>query len=95
MSEGAACLPAADARRAAARADPDPNRSRIPDGKPAGGYDDFVIGWSTDETSRNVWGRPVGLLVLADGSLLISDDGAGTIWRVTYAAPAHRRPVVH
>ncbi len=53
-------------------------------GRPTGGYDDFVAGWMTDETSRNVWGRPVGLLVLGDGSLLISDDGAGKIWRVTY-----------
>jgi glucose/arabinose dehydrogenase len=53
-------------------------------GHPTGGYDDFVAGWMTDETSRVVWGRPVGLLVLADGSLLISDDGAGKIWRVTY-----------
>jgi glucose/arabinose dehydrogenase len=53
-------------------------------GQPTGGYDDFVAGWMTDETSREVWGRPVGLLVLADGSLLISDDGAGKIWRVTY-----------
>ncbi len=60
---------------------------RIPfrNGRPAGGYDDFVAGWMTDETSRSVWGRPVGLLVLGDGSLLISDDGAGKIWRVTYA----------
>jgi Glucose/sorbosone dehydrogenases len=54
------------------------------DGRPISGYDDFVVGWMTDETSRTVWGRPVGLLVLTDGSLLISDDGAGKIWRVTY-----------
>ncbi|HXH40053.1 MAG TPA: sorbosone dehydrogenase family protein [Thermoanaerobaculia bacterium] len=53
-------------------------------GQPTGGYDDFVAGWMTDETSRTVWGRPVGLLVLGDGSLLISDDGAGKIWRVTF-----------
>jgi len=53
-------------------------------GKPTGGYDDFVAGWMPDETSRTVWGRPVGLLVLADGSLLISDDGGEKIWRVTY-----------
>jgi glucose/arabinose dehydrogenase len=53
-------------------------------GRPAGGYDDFVIGWSPDERSRKVWGRPACLLVLADGSLLISDDGAGRIWRVTF-----------
>ncbi len=54
-------------------------------GKPSGGYDDFVTGWMTDPSSSRVWGRPVGLLVLADGSLLISDDGANVIWRVTYS----------
>jgi glucose/arabinose dehydrogenase len=53
-------------------------------GKPAGGYDDFVVGWAPDERSRRVWGRPTCLLVLGDGSLLIADDGAGKIWRVTY-----------
>jgi len=54
-------------------------------GHPSGGYDDFLTGWMTDERSRNVWGRPVGVLALADGSLLISDDGAGKVWRVTYS----------
>ncbi|HSP14293.1 MAG TPA: sorbosone dehydrogenase family protein [Thermoanaerobaculia bacterium] len=54
------------------------------DGKPATGYDDFVAGWSPDPSSRFVWGRPVGLLVMQDGSLLVSDDGAGVIWRVSY-----------
>jgi glucose/arabinose dehydrogenase len=74
---------------------------RIPfeNGQPTGGYDDFVVGWSTDENSRNVWGRPVGLLVLPDGSLLISDDGSGRIFRVTYSGPAtagpRRRVVTH
>jgi glucose/arabinose dehydrogenase len=53
-------------------------------GRPTGGYDDFVAGWMPSETNRAVWGRPVGLLVLGDGSLLISDDGGGKIWRVTY-----------
>jgi len=53
-------------------------------GKPTGGYDDFVAGWMPSETQRSVWGRPVGLLVLGDGSLLISDDGGEKIWRVTY-----------
>jgi glucose/arabinose dehydrogenase len=59
---------------------------RIPfrDGKPAGGYDDFVAGWLTDENSRSVLGRPAGLLVLADGSLLVTDDANGIIWRITY-----------
>jgi glucose/arabinose dehydrogenase len=54
------------------------------DGKPSSGYDDFVAGWMTDPNSRFVWGRPVGLLVMHDGSLLVSDDGAGVIWRVVY-----------
>jgi len=53
-------------------------------GHATGGYDDFVAGWMTDDAIRTVWGRPVGLLVLGDGSLLISDDGAEKIWRVTY-----------
>lgn len=59
-------------------------RIRFKNGKPVGGYDDFLIGWMLDESSREVWGRPVGLLVLADGSMLITDDGANKIWRVTY-----------
>jgi glucose/arabinose dehydrogenase len=53
-------------------------------GKPVGGYEDFLTGWLPDENSRDVWGRPVGLLVNSDGSLLICDDGANKIWRVSY-----------
>jgi glucose/arabinose dehydrogenase len=53
--------------------------------QPAGGYDDFVLGWAPDPERDQVWGRPAGLLVLPDGSLLISDDGAGLIWRVTHS----------
>ena len=59
-------------------------RIRFRDGKPIGGYDDFLTGWMQDENSREVWGRPVGLLVMPDGSMLITDDGANKIWRVTY-----------
>jgi glucose/arabinose dehydrogenase len=59
-------------------------RVRFDNGKPAGGYEDFLTGWSPDEDSREVWGRPVGLLVMRDGSLLITDDGAKKIWRVSY-----------
>jgi glucose/arabinose dehydrogenase len=61
-------------------------RIRFKDGHPVGGYDDFVTGWMPNEDSRNVWGRPVGLLVLKDGSMLIADDGGNKIWRVTYKA---------
>jgi glucose/arabinose dehydrogenase len=53
-------------------------------GQPSGGYDDFVVGWAPSSAEREVWGRPAGLLVLPDGSLLIADDGADVIWRVTY-----------
>ena len=48
------------------------------------GYEDFITGWLPNENSREVWGRPVGLLMLNDGSMLIADDGAKKIWRVTY-----------
>ena len=53
-------------------------------GRPSGGYDDFVVGWAPDPKEKTVWGRPAGLLVLRDGSLLVSDDGAGVIWRISY-----------
>jgi len=59
-------------------------RIRFKNGKPVGGYEDFLTGWLLDENRREVWGRPVGLLVLSDGSMLITDDGANKIWRVTY-----------
>jgi len=52
--------------------------------KGARGYDDFVAGWAPDPNSHFVWGRPVGLLVMHDGSLLVSDDGADVIWRVSH-----------
>jgi glucose/arabinose dehydrogenase len=35
---------------------------------------------------KEVWGRPVGLLFLRDGSMLITDDDANKVWRVTYRA---------
>jgi glucose/arabinose dehydrogenase len=47
-------------------------------------YEDFVSGWLPDENSNEVWGRPVGLLLAPDGSLLIADDGGRKIWRVSY-----------
>jgi glucose/arabinose dehydrogenase len=48
-------------------------------------YENFVSGWLPNESSNEVWGRPVGLLVGADGSLLIADDGGRKIWRVSYS----------
>jgi glucose/arabinose dehydrogenase len=52
-------------------------------GKPRGDYEDFVTGFVTPE--GNVWGRPVGITVAKDGSLLFSEDANNTIWRVSYA----------
>jgi glucose/arabinose dehydrogenase len=43
-----------------------------------------MTGWMVAPASRDVWGRPVAVLMLTDGSLLVSDDGANKIWRVAY-----------
>ena len=51
-------------------------------GKPLGEYEDFATGFVTPD--GKVWARPVGITVAKDGSLLISEDGNGTIWRVSY-----------
>ena len=48
-----------------------------------GEYEDFLTGFTTP--AGQVWGRPVGVTVAADGSLLVSDDGSGSIWRVSYS----------
>lgn len=53
-------------------------------GRPTGGYDDFLTGWMLGEDKKEVWGRPVGLLELEDGSLLVTDDAAKKVWRVAY-----------
>lgn len=53
-------------------------------GKPEGGYENFLTGWLPSEVSPEVWGRPVGVEVIRDGSLLVVDDGGKKIWRVTY-----------
>jgi glucose/arabinose dehydrogenase len=47
------------------------------------GYETFIEGW-LDEASQEQFGRPVDLLFLKDGSLLISDDYGDAIYRVTY-----------
>jgi len=54
------------------------------DGKPSGPPREFLTGWMLGPDERDVWGRPVGLLQLPDGSLLISEDGNKKIWHVTY-----------
>jgi len=51
-------------------------------GKASGEYQDFLTGFVLD--SGDVWGRPVGVTTAPDGSLLITDDGTDSIWRVRY-----------
>lgn len=54
------------------------------DGIPTSGPQDFLTGWMLDPSRREVWGRPVGLLQMPDGSMLVSDDGSGKLWRVSH-----------
>ena len=57
-------------------------RVRLKDGEPSGEYEDFVTGFVLNDAA--VWARPVGIAVAHDGALLVSEDGNGTIWRVSY-----------
>jgi glucose/arabinose dehydrogenase len=54
-------------------------------GKASGEYEDFVTGFVVD--NGHVWGRPVGVTVAQDGSVLVSDDGSNSIWRISYTGP--------
>jgi glucose/arabinose dehydrogenase len=51
-------------------------------GHATGEYEDFLTGFVLPD--GHVWGRPVGIAVAPDGSLLVSDDGSNVIWRVSY-----------
>jgi glucose/arabinose dehydrogenase len=54
------------------------------DGKPSGPVEQFLTGWMLDPGKKEVWGRPTGVFVMKDGSLLVSDDGGNKIWRISY-----------
>jgi glucose/arabinose dehydrogenase len=58
-------------------------RVHMSGGRPTGWVEDFMTGFILND--REVWGRPVGVAVAADGSLLVSDDGSGSLWRVAWA----------
>jgi glucose/arabinose dehydrogenase/cytochrome c5 len=51
-------------------------------GRASGEYEDFITGFVVD--NGHVWGRPVGITVASDGSLLVTDDGSNSIWRISY-----------
>lgn len=52
--------------------------------QPVGHYEDFLTGFLLDPSGPTTFARPVGLLVLPDGSLLLTDDGNGRIYRISY-----------
>ena len=56
-------------------------RARLQDRLPTGEYEDFMTGFVVNDCA--VWARPVGVAVTHDGALLVSEDGNGTIWRVS------------
>jgi glucose/arabinose dehydrogenase len=59
---------------------------RVPmQGSTPGTVEDFAVGWLRADGSQ--WGRPVDVLTGADGSLYVSDDGGGRIYRIYYAGP--------
>jgi len=63
-------------------------RIRFADGRPLGGYQNFVTGfWVAGDGPAEVWGRPSNLDLMPDGSLLVADDTGGTIWRITPPSP--------
>lgn len=57
-------------------------RVLMKNGVPTGQYDDFLTGFVVD--NRSVWGRPVGVTVAHDGALLVTEDGNGTVWRISH-----------
>ena len=52
----------------------------VQDGKVTN-YEPFIEGWEQDEKT---WGRPVDILVMPDGALLVSDDYLGVVYRISY-----------
>ena len=53
-------------------------------GKPSGPVEEILGGWMLSPDSKEVWGRPVAILQMPDGSLLVADDGGNKIWRLSY-----------
>jgi glucose/arabinose dehydrogenase len=57
-------------------------RIPAPNGSVNGEYQDFVTGFVRDD--GDVWGRPVGVAMANDGSLVFTDDASNSVWRVSY-----------
>ncbi len=59
-------------------------RARFQNGQPTGQTEDFATGWLPDG-GRTSWGRPVDVSVGPGGSIYVSDDALGVIYRISYA----------
>jgi glucose/arabinose dehydrogenase len=57
-------------------------------GRPLGDYEDFLTGFLVDPKGPTTWGRPVGLLTLPDGSLLVTEEMNDRIYRIQYTGGA-------
>ncbi len=64
-------------------------RLHMQDGKATGSYEDFLTGFVTPE--GQVWGRPVDVAIMKDGSMLVTDDASRTVWRVVYSGTGKGR----
>ncbi|NEU09662.1 sorbosone dehydrogenase family protein [Flavihumibacter sp. R14] len=54
------------------------------DGKPSGRPEDFLTGFIDDAAKSKVYGRPVCVTIISDGSVLVTDDASNTIWQVRF-----------
>jgi len=62
-------------------------------GKASGEYQDFLTGFVL--ANGQVWGRPVGVTTALDGSLLVTDDGSNSIWRISYVGEQSEFPLTN
>lgn len=53
-------------------------------GKPSGPPEEFLTGWMLSPDSSEVWGRPVAVMQMPDGSLLVSEDGNNKVYRISF-----------
>ena len=54
------------------------------DGRPSGPTEDFLTGFIANANESEVYGRPVGIVVLPDGAMLVADDASNVIWKIQY-----------
>ena len=60
------------------------------DNRPKGYYEEFLKGFMIDSNGPKTFGRPVGILEMKDGSLLVSEDGHGRLYRIEYIGKASK-----